>query len=248
MAERRPPTIAIVLYPGFTALDVVGPYEVFKYLEGAKIVFVANQSGPVANDRGALLIGATHRYEDVIQPDIIVVPGAEASTPNAMADRRLAAWLKDALAHGSLVVSVCSGALVLANAGLLRGQRATTHWAALPFLERFGVVAVDDERIVWQERTVTAAGVSAGIDLALAVVEQREGRKRAEEIQLLIEYDPSPTVDTGSMRKAPDEIANSARAEMARLSRGFPMIPGVVKLGWQRALRAARRRFARSPS
>lgn len=174
MADTR--QIAIVLYPGLTALDALGPYEILKYLPGADIRFVAHEPGPITTDRGILTIGATHAFDETPAPFLLLVPGSEANTTTAMADGRLIAWLKKAHETSSWTTSVCSGGLVLAAAGILDGRAATTHWAAQSTLKRFGATPMPDARIVRSEKIWTAAGVSAGLDLALALF----GRSRAE--------------------------------------------------------------------
>ena len=133
MPEKR--QIAIVLYPGLTALDALGPYEVLKFLPDVEIRFVAHEPGPISTDRGMLIIGATHSFDEMPAPFLVLVPGSEANTATAMADRRLIAWLKKAHETSTWTTSVCSGALILAAAGLLEGEQATTHWWAQSSLE-----------------------------------------------------------------------------------------------------------------
>lgn len=233
--------IAIVLYPGFTALDVIGPYEVFKYLPDAEIRLVWHESGPVPNDRGTVIMAATHSLAETPTPDILLVPGSEANTPVAMADEHLLAWLRQADETTTVTASVCSGALVLAAAGLLKGKPATTHWFGMPYLERYAAEARSDERIVTSGKYSTAAGVSAGIDLALMLVERLAGRARAEEVQLMIEYDPHPPTNAGHMRTAPPDVARRARKEMARLAIRPVAVKAVATVAWRRLLRKIRR-------
>jgi putative intracellular protease/amidase len=125
MTENR--QIAIVLYPGMTALDALGPYEVLKFLPTSEIRLVAHEPGPIVTDRQALIIGATHSFAETSHPYLLLVPGSEANTTTAMADARLLAWLRQAHETSEITASVCSGALILAAAGLLAGKRATTH-------------------------------------------------------------------------------------------------------------------------
>ena len=197
--------IAIVLYPGFTALDAIGPYEVLKMLPGAELRFVAHAPAPVSTDRGILVVGATHSF---------------AETPDT--------------------TSVCSGAVILAASGLLKGQPATTHWAAMDVVKRFGATPCTNERIVRAGKIWTAAGVSAGIDLAFALAEEIAGRETAERIQLMLEYDPQPPQDAGHMDKAAAAIAAAARTEMAHLSRNPMNAVAVGKIVWRQALAMAR--------
>jgi transcriptional regulator GlxA family with amidase domain len=160
MAEKR--QIAIVLYPGMTALDALGPYEVLKLLPNSEQRLVAHEPGPVVTDRSALIIGATHSVEETPHPFLVLVPGSEANTISAMADGGLLGWLKKAHDTSTMTTSVCSGALILAAAGLLEGQRATTHCWAQASLGRFGPTAMTDHRVVRSGKIWTAAGVSVG--------------------------------------------------------------------------------------
>jgi transcriptional regulator GlxA family with amidase domain len=141
-------------------------------------------------DREALIIGATHSFEETPHPFLVLVPGSEANTTSAMGDGQLIAWLKKAHETSTMTTSVCSGALVLAAAGLLDEQRATTHWWALPSLSRFGAITVPDRRVVRSGKIWTAAGVSAGLDLGLELFREIAGQESAEIAQLIIEYDP----------------------------------------------------------
>jgi transcriptional regulator GlxA family with amidase domain len=237
--------VAIVVYPGFTALDALGPYEVLKLLPGAELRFVAHEVGPVPTDRGILVIGATHRFDETERPDLVLVPGSEAETATAAADGRLIDWLARVHPTTTFTTSVCSGAIVLGAAGLLEGRPATTHWAAMDALKRFGAIPRPSERIVRAEKVWTAAGVSAGLDLALALVVESAGRETAERIQLLIEYDPQPPVSSGHMAKASVAVAEAARKEMAALARNPRDVVSLPKLAWRTALRKAARAASR---
>ncbi|MEM9733775.1 MAG: DJ-1/PfpI family protein [Pseudomonadota bacterium] len=242
--------IAIVLYSGFTALDALGPYEVFKMLPDVELRFVSHKTGPVATDRGILVVGATHSFAETPAPDIVLVPGSEAHTAVAAADGELKDWLQQVHATTRLTTSVCSGAVVLAAAGMLENRPVTSHWAAFDALRRLGAKPRPSERIVRSERVWTAAGVSAGIDLAFTIAEEVAGHDTAERIQLMIEYDPQPPQNAGHMDKAPPEIAKAARAEMAYLSRNPSNVIAVSKLLWRQALDKARKtilRTAKSP-
>ncbi|WP_019204399.1 DJ-1/PfpI family protein [Tsukamurella sp. 1534] len=232
--------IAVVVYPAFTALDFIGPYEVLRMLPGAEVRFVWKETGPVAADSGVLLVGATHRFEETPSPDVVLVPGGPG-TSGAALDEDLLAWLHRVAPGASWTTSVCSGSLVLGAAGLLEGRRATSHWSVLPALRSYGATPVGDERIVREGDVVTAAGVSAGIDLALWLAGEIAGDARAEAIQLMIEYDPQPPYDSGHLSKA--SLATKAAAT-ALLGRDV-MKPGPLKaaarLAWDRAIAVARR-------
>lgn len=214
--------IAIVLYPGLTALDAIGPYEVLRFIPDSEVRFVSHSPGPIMTDAGVLELGATHSYDETPSPDIVLVPGSEASTTVAMADARLLEWLNSVHETSRYTLSVCSGALVLAAAGILKGHPATTHWIAQDMLPAFGAEPERDKRIVQSGKIITAAGVSAGIDLALFVVGEVCGRERAEIVQLLIEYDPQPPFDSGHPSKASPAVLEAAREEM--LARAVPVV------------------------
>ncbi|MDF3415427.1 DJ-1/PfpI family protein [Sulfitobacter sp. M57] len=233
--------IALVLYPGFTALDVLGPYEVLKMLPGVDLRFVAHEVGPVVTDRGILVVAATHTFDETPAPDMVLVPGSEAQTAIAAADGTLTKWLRQAHVGTRFTTSVCSGAVVLGAAGLLKGLPATTHWAAMDVLNRFGAIPQPDKRVVTSGNIWTAAGVSAGIDLAFSLVEVIAGRETAERIQLIIEYDPQPPQDAGHMSKATADVAETARAEMAKLSRNPMNAVALSKLVWRKAISKARK-------
>lgn len=208
--------IAIVLYPRFTALDAVGPYEVLRNLPGATVTFVAEAPGEIRNDVGSLGLCADAPLEDLTSPDIVVVPGGpgqvDQMTPGPLHD-----WLRSAHETSAFTTSVCTGSLILASAGLLDGLDATCHWLYLDTLADFGATP-SRERVVEQGRIVTAAGVSSGIDMALRLAAHVAGDDIAQAIQLGIEYDPQPPFDAGSPDRAPADIVafmrGNARAVM----------------------------------
>ncbi|MBY4383777.1 glutamine amidotransferase [Rhodococcus sp. 05-2256-B2] len=200
--------IAIVLYPGFTALDVVGPYEVLKLMPDAEVRFVAHEEGPVLADSGALSILATGTFADVERPDIVLVPGSSNSTTAAMEDPVLQEWLVKVHETTTWTTSVCTGALVIGAAGILRGLPATTHWTVQDQLADLGAESRPNDRIVRDGKVATAAGVSAGIDLALWLAGEICGEDRARMIQLVIEYDPQPPFDSGHPRKVTEDFIN----------------------------------------
>jgi transcriptional regulator GlxA family with amidase domain len=232
--------IAVVVYPGFTALDFIGPYEVLQRLPGAEIRFVWHEPGPIPAESGVLLVGATHSFDETPSPDIVLVPGG-MSTVEHSRDEKLLDWVRQAHRTATWTASVCSGSVILAAAGLLDGKRATSHWSVLALLKTLGVKAVGDERVVHEGNIVTAAGVSAGIDLGLWLAAQVAGEERAKAIQLAIEYDPQPPFDSGHMSKASAKTKALATAGIAREVK----IPSALKAGtqllWDRALAKARR-------
>lgn len=201
--------IAIVLFDRFTALDAVGPYEVLSRLPGAKVTFVADAARPITTDTGSLTVLAAAGYDELPAPEVIVVPGGPGQSDH-MDDAQMLDWLRVADATSTWTTSVCTGSLLLAAAGLLDGKRATTHWTALDQLAAFGATSMG-ERVVVEGKVVTAAGVSAGIDMALTLAATIAGDQVAQAIQLGIEYDPQPPFDAGSPEKAPSEIVEFMR-------------------------------------
>jgi putative intracellular protease/amidase len=201
--------IAILIYDKFTALDAIGPYEVLSRLSGAEVVFAAERPGPVRTDTGMLAVTADVALADAPHPDIVMVPGGPGQEAQ-MDDGPVHEWLRAADATSTWTTSVCTGSLVLAAAGLLAGRRATSHWLALDRLSELGAQPAE-ERVVFDGKYVTAAGVSAGIDLALALSERVAGTPRAQAIQLMIEYDPRPPLAAGSPATAPHELVASLR-------------------------------------
>jgi putative intracellular protease/amidase len=196
--------IAILLFDRLTTLDAVGPYEVLSRMPGATVKMVAKQAGPLRNDLGSLALVADYALAEVPQPDIVVVPGGPGQTA-LMDDAEVLDWLRHAHATSKWTTSVCTGSLVLGVAGLLNGVKATSHWLAYEALRALGAEATE-QRVVIAGKIITAAGVSAGIDMALTLVAKECGDAIAQSIQLGIEYDPQPPFDAGAPSKAPSEI------------------------------------------
>jgi putative intracellular protease/amidase len=195
--------IVFALYDGFTALDAVGPYEVLSRLPGASVEFAATARGPVRTE-GGLTVVADAAFADIKECDLILVPGGPGTRDAVLDGQGLVTWLRLVHPTAQWITSVCSGSLILGAAGLLKGLDATTHWSVRKELEATGATFVP-ERAVFQGRIVTAAGVSAGIDMALSLAAQIAGDEAAQAIQLLMEYDPQPPFDSGSLAKAPPE-------------------------------------------
>jgi transcriptional regulator GlxA family with amidase domain len=206
--------IAIGLYPGFTALDWVGPYDVFGSTPGTDVVLCAAEAGLVGDESGRMQVQVEHTFSDVPQPDVLLVPGGFGSRRVGVAGSPIVEWVLAAHPHTRYTTSVCTGALVLGATGLLDGLTATTHWRFYEHLRAFGANPVE-QRVVFQDRIVTGAGVSAGIDLALALTAELHGPEMAQAVQLGIEYDPQPPFDTGAPSKAPAEIRDLVAAAMA---------------------------------
>jgi putative intracellular protease/amidase len=207
--------IAIPVFDRFTALDAVGPYQVLSGLPGAEVRFLGPEAGPVKTDNRMLTILAEGRWEDLSEPDVLVVPGG-IGTRALLDDERLLAYVLHAHEHSRYTTSVCTGALVLAAAGVLDGLEATTHWIERDLLGELGACPVA-ARVVEQGKVITAAGVSAGIDMALRLAELLSSADVARAIQLGIEYDPQPPFDAGSPEKAAAETVDLVRAVMGQL-------------------------------
>jgi putative intracellular protease/amidase len=207
--------IAILLFDRLTALDAVGPYEVLSRLPDAEVTFVAEKPGPKRTDTGQLALTADASLTELKHPEVVLVPGGPGRRA-LMDDGPVHDWLRAADERSTWTTSVCTGSLVLAAAGLLDGKRATSHWLALEELRGLGVDAVP-ERTVFDGKHVTAAGVSAGIDMALVLAARIAGDQVAQAIQLGIEYDPQPPFDAGSPERAPVEIVEALRARRASL-------------------------------
>ena len=197
--------IAIGLYPGFTALDFIGPYQVFTLLPGAEVVLCAAEPGPVPDDVGLLRLTVPASFDAVPAPDVLLVPGGLHTTGVIAGQHPVIGWVRRAHQATTWTASVCTGSLILGAAGLLRGLPATTHWSAYAALAGYGA-AVTRQRVVTADKIVTGAGVSAGIDLALALAARIAGEDTAQAIQLGIEYDPQPPFAAGSPGKAPAAV------------------------------------------
>jgi transcriptional regulator GlxA family with amidase domain len=194
--------VAIPLFPRFTALDAIGPYEVLQRSPDVDVTFVGHARGEVRSENGFLGITRDATFEELPRPDVIVFPGG-IGTRALADDARVLDWLRTAHRTTRFTTSVCTGAIVLGYAGLLDGLDATTHWSTYGELEATGAVPTA-VRVVehLDRRLITAAGVSAGIDMALRLMELLFDRIAAEACQLMIEYDPQPPFDAGALAKA----------------------------------------------
>ncbi|GAA0917186.1 DJ-1/PfpI family protein [Nonomuraea longicatena] len=210
-ARARGLRVAILLYDGFTALDAVGPYEVLCRVPDASVVTVAKRLGPVRTDTGVLGLVADRTLRQVRQADVLLVPGAgNRGVIAAMEDAETVDWVRRLHEHTTWTTSVCTGALILGAAGLLRGVPATTYWASRTYLETtFGALPSPD-RFVESGKIITAAGVSAGIDMALHLAAKLTDVRTAQALQLAVEYDPQPPFDTGSPDKAGPDLQRLA--------------------------------------
>ncbi len=210
---------SILIFDGITALDAIGPYEVLRSVPGWEVEFVAASVGEKRTDSGALGISADRALADVTETDIVLVPGGVGNRP-LLEDEAVLSWLRDVDRQTRWTTSVCTGSLVLGAAGLLEGKRATGHWLYLEPLRAYGADPVV-RRFVEDGKVITAAGVSAGIDMALHLVGREAGPEVAQAVQLAIEYDPQPPHDAGSPTKAPAAIVEAVTAFSA--AEGSPL-------------------------
>jgi putative intracellular protease/amidase len=196
--------IVCLLFDGITALDIVGPYEVLLRLPGADVKFVARSTGEIRTDNSFLALVADYSLSEVTRADVLVVPGGFA-TRALEREEPLLEWIRAIDTTTAWTTSVCTGSMLLAAAGLLEGKEATTHWASLERLKQYGAIPTG-RRVVEQGKIMTAAGVSAGIDMGLTLAARIAGDEFAQGIQLGIEYDPQPPFDAGSLEKAPAPV------------------------------------------
>ena len=204
--------IAILLYDQMTAMDAIGPYDVLSRVPGATVTFVGERTGTIRTDTGFLGLSVDATLADVPEPDIIVVPGGPAPV---LTHEGVLDWLRAADRTSTWTTSVCTGSLILGAAGLLTGRRATSNWQAREQLAGYGVHVVP-ERVVFDGKYVTGAGVTAGLDMALTLAGRIAGDMVAQAIQLGLEYDPQPPYDTGSPERAPAEIVDLVLATSRR--------------------------------
>ena len=198
-----PLSVGMVLFPGLTQLDLTGAYEVLARMPDTRVHLVASTLDPVRSEWGlTILPDAT--FGDAPPLDVLCVPGGWGVN-GRLDDDELLDFLRTRADHARYITSVCSGSLLLGAAGLLRGYRATTHWLSLDLLPLLGAEAVR-QRVVRDRNRVTGAGVTAGIDFALALAAELFGPATAQRIQLAIEYAPAPPFDSGSPDTAPDDI------------------------------------------
>ncbi|WP_116952536.1 DJ-1/PfpI family protein [Jiangella endophytica] len=196
--------VAVALFPKVTILDAIGPYQVFAGMPDTEVVICAAEKGRITDANNWLHIDVEHTFEDIPHPDVLLVPGGNV-TREMTKGHPILEWIRSAHEHTTYTTSVCTGSVLLGAAGLLRGLQATSHWVAYDALRGFGAEPVE-QRVVFEDRIVTGAGVSAGIDLALAIAARLHGPEVAQAIQLGLEYDPQPPFDSGSPSKAPQAI------------------------------------------
>jgi len=208
--------VGLLLFPRVTQLDMTGPYEVFARMPGARVDVIAKTREPVACDQGLAFVPSA-TFDEVERLDLVCVPGGPGIGP-LLEDEQTLAFLRRVAAGARYVTSVCTGALVLGAAGLLKGKRATTHWMSLELLEPFGATPVR-ERVVRDGNVFTGGGVTAGIDFALTVAAEVAGEEAARGIQLFIEYDPAPPFRSGSPDTADPALVARTREGAAERQR-----------------------------
>lgn len=206
--EGRKTHVTIFLYEGTTVLDWIGPYEALHRVEGIELVLAGKTTDMMKSDSGIVDYKANVAIDQIDRTDVLIVPGGAKGVMVAADDPVIADWLKRMDATSAYTVGICTGALLLARIGLLKGKRATTYWKFTAMLDGDGATFVP-ERWVRDGKTWTSAGVSAGIDCTLALIAELYGPKRAMMAQLAIEYDPHPPYNAGSVRTAPKEVVDA---------------------------------------
>ena len=225
--------VAMLVFPGITQLDLTGPHEVFTRVRGVTVNLVWKHREPLRS-AGGLLLQADATFDDCRSADLLCIPGGPGHV-ELLNDAQTLDWIRAVASTAAWVTSVCTGSIVLGAAGLLRGYRATTHWGSLDALPLLGATAVE-ERVVFDRNRVTGAGVTSGMDFALAMVSRLWGEPVAQVAQLSLEYDPQPPLAAGSPHTAPPEIVARLRSLMssyrdrvmsaaAEAAKRFPEIP-----------------------
>ncbi|WBX77401.1 DJ-1/PfpI family protein [Tenacibaculum ovolyticum] len=207
--------IIIYIYNGITMLDAIGPYEVLRNMRDAEVYFVAENKGEIKADSDFVHLNAKYDINEIESADILLIPGSAITFIREMKNKKVLNWINKIDKTTKWTTSVCSGSLILAAAGLLKGKNATSHWKPINLLKDFGVTP-KNERIIKQGKYITAAGVSAGIDMALYLSNEIVGETETKAIQLVIEYDPNPIYDCGSISKASNEVIKMAEIKLAK--------------------------------
>jgi cyclohexyl-isocyanide hydratase len=215
----QPFTVAMLLFPGVTQLDMTGPLEVFGRVRGVSVQLVAKSRDAVSAASltpPAMQILPSACVDDIATADLLCVPGGPGHI-DLLNDAETLAFLRRVAASARYVTSVCTGSLVLGAAGLLRGYRATTHWNSMHCLAALGAVPVE-QRVVIDRNRITGGGVTSGIDFALQVIREVWGDRPAQQAELTLEYNPSPPMGAGSPRTAPTELVEHVRTIMKPVS------------------------------
>ena len=209
MTNQPKYNIGLVIYPGMTHLDITGPHQVFSFVREARVHMLWKNLEPVTSAEGLTILPTT-TFNECPQLDVICVPGGGMATLETMSDSEMLEFLKQQSKTAKYITSVCTGSLILAAAGLLKGYRAGSHWLFREHLAILGV-EVATERVVVDRNRITGSGVTAGIDFGLVVVSQICGEETAKRIQLLLEYNPAPPFDTGSPENAGEILVEQVK-------------------------------------
>lgn len=209
-------------------LDAIGPYEVLKNLPKAEVFFVAEKKGEITSDAKTAHLVAKYSIEEINEADILVIPGSAITFLREINNQKVMNWITDVDKTTEWTTSVCSGSIILAATGALKGLKATSHWKALKMLQSFGALPVNG-RFIKQGKYITAAGVSAGIDMALYLCNEIDGKETTQAIQLFIEYDPHPIYDSGNHEKANADIINKAESMLIREAKKEPELFELIK-------------------
>lgn len=210
--------IIIYIYNGMTMLDAIGPYEVLRNVKGVNIRFVAKKKGEITADSHFIHLNAKYEIGEINKADILLIPGSTIGFIREMNDKSVLEWIKKIDATTQKTVTVCTGSIILAATGLLRDKKATSHWKPINLLGQFGAIPTR-ERFIEEGKYITAAGVSAGIDMALYLVNQLSGEMAAKAAQLAIEYDPNPLFQSGNFQTAEEEVIKLAEQIMEKDAR-----------------------------
>ncbi|MEN0049236.1 MAG: DJ-1/PfpI family protein [Bacteroidota bacterium] len=222
--------IAIYIYNGMTMLDAIGPYEVLRGIRDAKVYFVAEKKGEIKADSDFIHLNAKYDIEDIKEADILLIPGSTVAFLREMKNKKVLNWIKEVHKTTKWTTSVCSGSLILAATGLLKGKEATSHWKPINLLKEYDVIP-KRERIVEQGKFITAAGVSAGIDMALYLSDKLVGELETKAIQLGIEYDPNPMYDAGNYTTADKEVLRIAEIKLTKAAKKELKLMDLIKSG-----------------
>jgi putative intracellular protease/amidase len=220
--------IVIYLYNGVTMLDAIGPYEILRNLPDAEVLFVAEKPGEIKADSGMVFVNVKHGIQDIKHADILLIPGSTIGFLAEMKNKNVLGWIEEVNEKTKWTVSVCTGSLILASAGLLSGKKATSHWKSINLLGEYEAVPTR-ERIVEQGKYITSAGVSAGIDMALFLSNKIAGEDMAKAIQLIVEYDPKPMFDSGNYFNANEETKKIAEKKMSEEAKREQGVMGLMK-------------------
>jgi putative intracellular protease/amidase len=220
--------IVIYLYNGITMLDAIGPYEALRQMEDTEVLFVAEHKGEVKADSGFIDVNVKYSIDDVKEADILIIPGSTIGFIHEMKNKKVLDWIKEIDKKTKWTTSVCTGSIILASTGLLTGLKATSHWKTINLLSEYGTIPTR-ERVIEQGKYITAAGVSAGIDMALYLSNKIVGEVETKAIQLAIEYDPKPIFQSGNYSNADEKVIEIADKKLSNRAKKELGLLGLVK-------------------